>query len=411
MASMTPKIPVHHTHIRPYARTDHAQIVEMCRDVYGGTDRLPALLHTPPPHVSVLVMHADGRQDAVEGVGAPPAILLYMACKMLTHFHAACLEQRGEQVLWLFGLRVAKPARNRGVAKRLVVRSSAPLPAMIGPASPPPWFRLPATLLPSSKACHCGVPPSPPTPPCTMYFPTAGRNKRHPLTFGYIGAMLTEGLVSRVTWSTWVGSGAATWMHCRPHCTGYTLLPTAGCAIGCHTFTPCTQLRRHQKLLYGGWRCVGQLQTVQRWCISSKYDCASHTTTTTTTSQEGCVWLWHAAEGVQAVMVAAPSWELADAQELAVGVCVFVFLRVGTSTPPQQPLHRCSVWQCRGSCGGGAACGSAGPGAHVDVCVQHRVVVATIQCVDCQYLRRVAVFLDDAITIVVIGKASGLRSV
>ena len=38
--------------------------------------------------------------------------------------------------------------------------------------------------------------------------------------------------------------------------------------------------------------------------------------------QDGCVWLWHGAEGVEAVLVAAPSWELANAHELAVGaVC------------------------------------------------------------------------------------------
>lgn len=69
-----------HRNVRPYvSSTDHAQIVDMCKLVYNGTDRLPKVLDTLPSNVSAFVLHEDGRQDVLQGVGVLAAILEY-AC-------------------------------------------------------------------------------------------------------------------------------------------------------------------------------------------------------------------------------------------------------------------------------------------------------------------------------------------
>lgn len=61
-----------HRNIRPYMPTvDHPQIVQACKNVYGGTDRLPAFLQQPCDHTLVFVSHADDQIELVEGIGTP----------------------------------------------------------------------------------------------------------------------------------------------------------------------------------------------------------------------------------------------------------------------------------------------------------------------------------------------------
>ncbi len=59
-----------HGNIRPYVPTvDHHHIVQACKNVYGGTDRLPYLLQQPCDDTTVLVTHSDDQTDLLEGVG------------------------------------------------------------------------------------------------------------------------------------------------------------------------------------------------------------------------------------------------------------------------------------------------------------------------------------------------------
>ncbi|KAI3436658.1 hypothetical protein D9Q98_006074 [Chlorella vulgaris] len=87
--------------IRPYCSDrDHADVVHVCRNVYGGTDDLPTTINAAAsqPHTHILTVAASS--------GAPLDALL-------------CCQQRGD-VLWLWGARTREEARGRGLARLLL---------------------------------------------------------------------------------------------------------------------------------------------------------------------------------------------------------------------------------------------------------------------------------------------------
>lgn len=94
--------------LRRYRPSDHPQVVEICHNVYGGTDILPdRIIHDaarPDTHVLVAALPHD---DSV-------AALL-------------CCQQRGD-VLWLYGARTREDMRRRGLAELLLVRGHAHMP-------------------------------------------------------------------------------------------------------------------------------------------------------------------------------------------------------------------------------------------------------------------------------------------
>lgn len=94
--------------IRRYRPSDHPQVVEICRNVYGGTDVLP---------------------DRITGEAARPDTNVLVAAASADDTVAAllCCQQRGD-VLWLYGARTREDMRRRGLAELLLVGRCAPAP-------------------------------------------------------------------------------------------------------------------------------------------------------------------------------------------------------------------------------------------------------------------------------------------
>ncbi|KAL4442969.1 hypothetical protein ABPG77_008460 [Micractinium sp. CCAP 211/92] len=91
--------------IRRYRPSDLPQVVEICRNVYGGTDVLP---------------------DRITGEAARPDTNVLVAAASADDTVAAllCCQQRGD-VLWLYGARTREDMRRRGLAELLLAEAEA----------------------------------------------------------------------------------------------------------------------------------------------------------------------------------------------------------------------------------------------------------------------------------------------
>eukprot|EP00878_Enallax_costatus_P021573 GHUV01022850.1.p1 GENE.GHUV01022850.1~~GHUV01022850.1.p1 ORF type:complete len:254 (+),score=56.54 GHUV01022850.1:108-869(+) len=87
--------------IRRCQHNDYARIGEICRNVYGGTDYIPRMIHhfVQRPDTTVLVSQTAAGAGSVNGV--------------------MCGHKRGS-AYFLFGLRVAEEARGKGLARALM---------------------------------------------------------------------------------------------------------------------------------------------------------------------------------------------------------------------------------------------------------------------------------------------------
>ncbi|EFN58832.1 hypothetical protein CHLNCDRAFT_140669 [Chlorella variabilis] len=103
--------------VRRYcAERDHVDVAHICRNVYGGTDELPATINAAAaePGTHILVACSGGQ-------GAPLDALL-------------CCQQRGD-VLWLWGARTREERRGAGLAQLLLEEAEALARSLPGVAS------------------------------------------------------------------------------------------------------------------------------------------------------------------------------------------------------------------------------------------------------------------------------------